>query len=310
MMKRKLFSLLLGTVAIFLLMGAGLELDSAEAVAVNEESAYVNTVEEDPGAAAVLGTLLGEAEIIPEDRTLLVDGKAASMDTHKVVINGVTYVSLTGMARELDADVNVAWDGGTVIITTDSLTLAATSGNQYIEVNGRFLFIRAGIQKVDGDIMIPLNILAKAFNAKVGWDADAKVVTVTRGNGSILSGNEYYNYDDLFWMSRVIFAESGNQPLEGQIGVGIVVLNRVESPLYSNTIFGVISQTNQFTTYGNGALANRTPNASSVLAAKLVLDGAMIEELSNATYFDSAANSWASRNKTCVAVIGNHRFYA
>ena len=47
-----------------------------------------------------------------------------------------------------------------------------------------------------------------------------------------------------------------------------------------------------------------------MIAAKLVLDGGVVEEVKNALYFDSAANSWASRNRTCVAVIGGHRFYA
>lgn len=47
-----------------------------------------------------------------------------------------------------------------------------------------------------------------------------------------------------------------------------------------------------------------SPNAESVIAAKLVLDGGVVEEVKNALYFDSAASSWASRNRTCVAVIG------
>ena len=127
---------------------------------------------------------------------------------------------------------------------------------------------------------------------------------------AIQSGDSYYNQNDLFWLSRIIFAESGNQPLEGQMAVGIVVMNRVESPIYPNTVEGVLAQKNQFSTYQSGRLAQRTPNASSVIAAKLVLDGGVVEEVKDALYFDSSANSWAARNKECVAVIGNHKFYA
>jgi hypothetical protein len=47
-----------------------------------------------------------------------------------------------------------------------------------------------------------------------------------------------------------------------------------------------------------------------VAAAKLVLDGAVVEKTRNALYFDSTPNSWAARNRTCIAVIGGHRFYA
>ena len=101
-----------------------------------------------------------------------------------------------------------------------------------------------------------------------------------------------------------------SQTKEGQMAVGNVILNRVSSPIFPNSILGVLSQKNQFTTYQSGRLANRTPNASSVIAAKLVLDGGVVEETEGAMYFDSTPNSWASRNKTCVAVIGGHRFYA
>lgn len=73
---------------------------------------------------------------------------------------------------------------------------------------------------------------------------------------------------------------------------------------------GVLAQKNQFTTYQSGKLAYRTPNENSVIAAKLVLDGGVVEETKGATHFDSCSNSWASRHKTCVAVIGGHRFYA
>ena len=132
---------------------------------------------------------------------------------------------------------------------------------------------------------------------------------MTRGSGAIQSGDQYYNQEDLFWLSRVIYAESGNQPLEGKMAVGNVVMNRVASPIYPNTVEGVLAQKNQFSTYKSGALADRTPNESSIIAAKLVLDGGVVEEVRNALFFDSTAGSWASRHKQCIAVIGGHKFY-
>ena len=142
------------------------------------------------------------------------------------------------------------------------------------------------------------------------WDGATGITSVTRGSGAAKSGSAYYNSDDLFWLSRVIYTESGNQPLEGKMAVGNVVLNRVKHPSFANTIEGVLAQKNQFTTYWSGHIGRSTPNAESVIAAKLVLDGGVVEEVKNALYFDSTGNSWASRNRTCVAVIGGHRFYA
>lgn len=76
----------------------------------------------------------------------------------------------------------------------------------------------------------------------------------------------------------MVYAESGNQSLDGKIAVANVVLNRVKSPIFPNTIEGVLAQKNQFPTYGSGSLAKRTPNEGSIIAAKLAMDGAVVEE--------------------------------
>ena len=158
--------------------------------------------------------------------------------------------------------------------------------------------------------MVPLSALVKAFDGSLTWNGTTGVTSVTRGSGAAKFGEQYYNADDLFWLSRVIYTESGNQPLEGKMAVGNVVMNRVKHPSFPSTIEGVLAQKNQFTTYWSGHIGRSSPNAESVIAAKLVLDGGVVEEVKNALYFDSAASSWASRNRTCVAVIGGHRFYA
>ena len=94
------------------------------------------------------------------------------------------------------------------------------------------------------------------------------------------------------------------------MAVANVVLNRVSNPIFPNSIQGVLAQKNQFSTYKGGKLANRTPNEGSIIAAKLVLDGGVVEEVESALWFDSkCGNSWAARNKTLMATIGGHKFY-
>ena len=175
--------------------------------------------------------------------------------------------------------------------------------------NGRYLYVEDTVQVTEGRIILPLTVIAKCFDAQVKWNPENDVVSVIRGSGAIQPGDQFYDQENLFWLSRVIYAESGNQPLEGMMSVGNVVLNRVYSPVYPNTVLGVISQKNQFSTYRGGKLAKRTPNASSVVAAKLVMEGATVDETYGALYFDSCRNSWAARHKDCIAVIGGHKFY-
>ena len=318
-MKHKLFSVVLCGFALILLTGAG----AAEA-----ETGVLLMDEEIGEAAQQVETLYTEAEL-PEtavpaaegvspqelteqiDTALCVDGEYVSVEVARVQHDGVTYVALAPMAKELDESVQIGWDGSssTVTVKSSKLSLTAKVGQLYIQANGRYLYVPEGVQMVGGKVTVPLSVLVKAFDARLSWDAASGTVVVNRGSGAIQSGDSYYNQDDLFWLSRIIQAECGNQPLEGRMAVGNVVMNRVKNPAFPSTVKGVLSQKNQFTTWKNGALANRTPNATSVIAAKLVLDGGEVESTKGATFFDSNSNSWAARNKTCVAVIGNHKFY-
>lgn len=321
-MIRKLFSTLLCAFALLLLMGAGTAPQQPVTVLAEEESAaeingaletenqsvYKVSSQAIPAAVAASPIELAEST----ESRLLVDGIAAPAEVEMTQKDGVTYVALANMALCLDETAAVNWNAESQVltVTTSKLSLTAKVGQLYLEANGRYLYLPEGVQMVNGKVVVPLWAVTEAFGAKLGWESSTGIVTVTRGSGAIQSGDSYYDQNDLFWLARIIYAESGNQPLEGQMAVGIVVMNRVESPIYPNTVEGVLAQKNQFSTYQSGRLANRTPNASSVIAAKLVLDGGVVSEVKDALYFDSSSNSWASRNKECVAVIGNHKFYA
>lgn len=321
-MIRKLFSTLLCAFALLLLMGAGTAPQQPVTVLAEEESTtetdgvlgtevqsvYEVSSQAIPAAAAANPIELAERT----ESRLLVDGIAAPAEVEMTQKDGVTYVALANMALCLDETAAANWnvESQVLTVTTSKLSLTAKVGQLYLEANGRYLYLPEGVQMVNGKVVVPLWAVAEAFDAKLGWESSTGIVTVTRGSGAIQSGDSYYDQNDLFWLSRIIYAESGNQPLEGQMAVGIVVMNRVKSPIYPNTVEGVLAQKNQFSTYQSGRLANRTPNASSVIAAKLVLDGGVVTEVKDALYFDSSSNSWASRNKECVAVIGNHKFYA
>ena len=316
-MTRKLCSLLISSFAVLLLMGAGVEEDSAALVdesgseSVQTAAARVGAEEQAEPASAVSGeSVLSQVEEV--DPTLTVDGQPVSTDVAKTYRGDTTYVALVPMSKCLDSTILSKWDAGTRTATVhnDKLVLKATVGNLYLTVNNRYFYAPEGIQIENGQVMVPLSALVKAFDGSLTWNGSTGITAVTRGSGAAKFGEQYYNADDLFWLSRVIYTESGNQPLEGKMAVGNVVMNRVKHPSFPGTIEGVLAQKNQFTTYWSGHIARSTPNAESVIAAKLVLDGGVVEEVKNALYFDSATNSWASRNRTCVAVIGGHRFYA
>jgi len=77
-----------------------------------------------------------------------------------------------------------------------------------------------------------------------------KMVAIPTINEVEIVESAAYNSDDLYWLSRLIYAESGSNSDELQMAIGSVVLNRVKSNLYPNTIREVIFDTNWGVQYG------------------------------------------------------------
>ena len=125
--------------------------------------------------------------------------------------------------------------------------------------------------------------------------------------------DSFYNADDLYWLSRIISAESKGEPLKGQIAVGNVVLNRKRSSSYPNTVYGVIFDRKHGTQFSPVAFGTiyQTPTASSIIAAKICLEG---YSLSNDILFfvnpKLATSTWIERNRIYEFTIGNHHFYS
>ncbi|MDR2420813.1 MAG: cell wall hydrolase [Oscillospiraceae bacterium] len=117
-----------------------------------------------------------------------------------------------------------------------------------------------------------------------------------------------YGAEDVKWLSRIIYAEAGGESFDGMLAVGNVVMNRLRSEYYPDTVHGVIFDRRsgvQFTPAYSGAI-NNTPSEACVKAAKLALDGAEI--VGGSLYFASAS-CWASRHRELYKTIGAHDFY-
>lgn len=118
---------------------------------------------------------------------------------------------------------------------------------------------------------------------------------------------------DLYWLSRIIHAEAEAEPYSGKVAVGDVILNRVKSNLFPNSVKGVIFEyylgIPQFSPVADGTIYN-TPDADSIKAAIDALNG--INYIGTATYFfnpDKSEGTWIVNNKIYVKRIGNHVFY-
>lgn len=259
---------------------------------------------------ALCFTLAGQAAAAESGVSFVVDGVTLTTQVPNQVVDETTYVAYWPIVQALYPEATAVWRNGQAEVEADGLSLHIKPGAKYIEANGRYLYVPDGVKSDGCNILVPVRVLCKALGAGVTWDSAACAIRITSGSGPIVSGDEYYQADVVYWLSRIINAESGNQPLSGKIAVGNVVMNRVASPRFPNTVYEVIFQRNQFTPAANGSI-NRTPNAESVIAAKLCLEGA--NTAGNALYFvnpNVSPGSWAARNRPYVATIGAHAFYA
>lgn len=313
MKKRAISSLLAVLVAVSVILPAlATEADEIEApeeaVAQADEEPIVEPAEE------------------PESFILL-DGISQFIEYE--IRNGTTYVTVSSFASMADprstvtekdgvVDVSSAvveqvvnGEGNTEDVVRETLSMTVSAKVPYIVANGRYLYVKGSITTVNGQVAAPIRTLAEIFNLNVYYDAaicKALLTHVEGRNAYIQSGDSYYDADALYWLSHIINAESGNQSLEGKIAVGNVVMNRVESPEFPNTIYNVLYQKNQFSPAASGSI-KRTPNDESVVAAKLVMEGVQI--VPTALFFNmKGISSYASRNRDYVTTIGSHAFYA
>ena len=253
-------------------------------------------------AAAIL--IIGQVAYA-QDVSIQIDGRG--MEAAAYIKNGITYVPLVPFLRALGGW-EVTWNTAsrTATAETDLFTLTVPVGKDHVTANGFLYGLNGNCVIIDGRTYVPLRAFANLFGASVTFTDRNTPITVTSSRAIS------YTEEDFYWLSRVISAESQGESLYGQIAVGNVVLNRVRSPEFPNTIRSVVFDTKnavQFEPTANGTIYHE-PTAQSILAARLVLNGS--DSAGDCMYFfnpDLSQGTWIRENRTYFTTIGCHRFY-
>ena len=118
-----------------------------------------------------------------------------------------------------------------------------------------------------------------------------------------------YSSSDAYLLARLVYAEARGEPYVGQVAVAAVVLNRVRSSSFPNTISGVIYQPWAFSVVNDGQI-NLTPNQTAINAANDAMNG--WDPTYGCLYYynpATATNSWI-KQKPIHLTIGQHVFCA
>lgn len=150
------------------------------------------------------------------------------------------------------------------------------------------------------------------FQQKNGLVADGVVGTktlaalgMTSTSTTVSSGG--YSSSDAYLLARLIYGEARGESYTGQVAVGAVVLNRVKSSSFPNTIAGVIYQSGAFDAVSDGQI-NYTPSSTAISAAKDAMNGWDPTYGSIYYYNPTTATSKWILSRQVTVTLGNHVF--
>ncbi len=267
---------------------------------------------------SLIGKAVPAAESVSFDTpiTMTVNETLIKTDTEPYLHRGTTYVPIRFVSEALRVD-SVHWDSLTdsAIIKDGNTTIVLPKNKNGGYINGSYVPVENGTMLVNDRTYVPVRFVSEALDCQVNWVPETYTVNIQKQGVTVpaeLVGYRSYTDDEIYWLSKIIHAESQGEPMNGKIAVGNVVLNRVKSKDYPNTIYGVIFDKKhgvQFSPVLDGSIY-QTPLGDSVIAAKRALAGE--KPVGRCLFFlnpKTAGNKWILNNRQYYTTIVNHDFY-
>ena len=219
-----------------------------------------------------------------------------------IVLIGITLISIMCVYKRYEEQNT----------TMETLSKYGSRGSEVTQIQTKLKRWGYYTGNIDGIYGTQTVNAVKYFQRKNGLTVDGIAGPATLRAMGIMastsnsSSSSSYN-SNLNLLSRVIYGESRGEPYTGQVAVGAVVMNRVRSSSFPNTISGVVYQSGAFDAVRDGQI-NLTPDSTARKAAQDALNG-WDPSYGAIYYFNpaTATNKWIwSRPMTIT--IGKHRF--
>ncbi len=253
------------------------------------------------------------------------DGSASRAEAVPVYLDGLllsrawawgdlVYVELKPLCMRWGIDLHWSGDNQHLTLTLNTLQVEGKAGQKYFTADGRYIYAPEDWFVYREELFLPVNALCKLLNLTASWDGAALLLDSSRLE-LLEGGDDYYDLnfsmEDIYWLSHIIGSEAGIEPMEGKIGVGNVVLNRLADPEFPDTVFGVVydyEHTVQFEPVSKGTIHDE-PKPEDIIAACLVLEGA--NTVGDCLYFVNPdfGSFWFDNNLEFVMKLGRHNFY-
>ncbi len=227
---------------------------------------------------------------------------------------GSLFVPMNALGRYLGQETEWSGDGESFTLQIGPLRVQGERGREYFSASGRYVYAPEGWLTHEGALYLSERAADKLFQL-ASWQDEAGLHFGTDGAELLRGGENYYELnfpeEELYWLSHIINAEAKGEPLAGQIAVGNVVMNRVRSERFPDTVFEVIYDTEHAIQFEPVALGGirEDPCEQALIASYLVLEGANI--VGDCLYFVNPeyGSYWFDSALELQAVIGHHNFY-
>ena len=147
-------------------------------------------------------------------------------------------------------------------------------------------------------------VVGKSTYKALGMNSSYQVLAGQSANNGNTNG---FTSSDVYLLAKTIYAEGRGEPYTGQVAIGAVIMNRIRSAQFPNTVSGVVYQKNAFTAVLDGQI-NLTPNETAMNAARDAING--WDPTGGALYYYNpavATSSWIFDRQT-ITIIGKHVF--
>lgn len=239
----------------------------------------------------------------------------------KIVLIGLLVFSFTSLLP-----------GQTSYSFSDQVLVVGVRGDDVYELQGRLSFLGYYHDAIDGQFGWKTYHSVRNFQYQFGLKVDGIVGPKTKlklweatknwrpGQGqtgraaapapspSGVNSVKQFSQNDMNMLARAVYSEARGEPYKGQVAVAAVILNRLESPLFPDTISGIILQPRAFTAVDDGQFWGLSPDDTAIRAVNDAING--WDPTYKALYYfnpDTATSGWIwSREQ--IVTIGKHIF--
>lgn len=237
-------------------------------------------------------------------------------DTELETVEGRVFIPLRPFAEAFGAKLEWLEVDQVAHVTKDDLDLVIGPGvGKSIRVDAEIPLETDAFFK-DSVLYVALKPFVEIFGATVTWDESKQTIFIVSKDAKLpaefieeakeVKPIKTYTDADVLLLAQLIFVETRGGSLERSLGVANVVLNRVKSNRYPNTLHGVVYQPGQFPPTRNGSFKSSKPDAICMQAAAMAFEG--VNNVGASLYFNNRPFSWKAKSDLFKVIQGMY-FY-